>query len=65
MKLNLNYEQFIRMAQTTLDENFYDVRDLYSEYYPCEPISNETLLQFVIDQFKLEWEMKGITLVIR
>ena len=65
MTLTMTLENLIRLAEKDLDENFYDVRDLYSEYYPCEPISNETLLQFVIDQFKLEWEMKGITLVIR
>lgn len=65
MTINMTLESLMKLAQNTLDNDFYEIRGLYTEYYPEAPITNGLLVQFVLDEFKKAWEEKGITLVIR
>jgi hypothetical protein len=65
MTISMRLEDLISLGQNTLDNDFYEIRALYGEYYPEAPITNGALVQFVLDQFKQMWEEKGITLVIR
>lgn len=64
MTVTMTLEDLLRLAQNDLDNNPYEVRDFYSEYYPGEPINNGAIVAFLLDQFKQMWEMKGITLKV-
>lgn len=64
MTLTMTLENLIRLAEKDLDENFYEVRDLYTEYYPGAPINNGAMVEFILDQFKQNLEQKGITLKV-
>lgn len=64
MTLTMTLENLIRLAEKDLDENFYEVRDLYTEYYPGAPITNGAMVEFIIDQFKQNLEQKNITLKV-
>lgn len=64
MTLTMTLENLIRLAEKDLEENFYEVRDLYTEYYPESPINNGAMVEFILDQFKKELERKNITLKV-
>ena len=64
MTLTMTSENLIRLAEKDLDENFYEVRDLYTEYHPEAPINNGAMVEFIIDEFKKELERKNITLKV-
>jgi hypothetical protein len=58
----MTLENLIKLAQEDLNNNFYEVRDLYTEYYPEAPINNGAMVEFILDQFKQNLEQKNITL---
>lgn len=64
MTLTMTLENLIRLAEADLDNNFYEVRDLYTEYHPEAPINNGAMVEFIIDEFKKELERKNITLKV-
>ena len=64
MTVTMTLENLIKLAQEDLDNNFYDVRDLYTEHYPGAPINNGAMVAFILDQFKQNLEQKGITLKV-
>ena len=64
MTLTMTLENLIRLAEKDLDENPYEVRDLYTEYYPGAPINNGAMVEFILDEFKKALEQKGITLKV-
>jgi hypothetical protein len=64
MTVTMTLKNLIRLAEKDLDENFYEVKDLYTEYYPGAPINNGAMVEFILDQFKQNLEQKGITLKV-
>ena len=64
MTLTMHLKDLLRLAQNDLDNNFYEVRDLYTEYHPEAPINNGAMVEFIIDEFKKELEQKNITLKV-
>lgn len=64
MTLTMTLKNLIELAQNDLDNDFYEVRDLYTEYYPDAPINNGAMVEFIIDEFRKELERKNITLKV-
>lgn len=64
MTLTMTLKNLIELAQNDLDNDFYEVRDLYTEYYPGAPINNGAMVEFIIDEFRKELERKNITLKV-
>lgn len=62
--LTITLQDLLRLAHNDLDNNFFEVRDLYTEYYPEAPINNGAMVEFIIDEFKKELERKKITLKV-
>ena len=64
MTLTMTLKNLLELAQEDLDNNFYEVRDLYTEYYPGSPINNGAMVEFILDEFKKALEQKNITLKV-
>lgn len=62
--LTITLQDLLRLAYNDLDNNFYEVRDLFTEYHPEAPINNGAMVEFILDQFKQNLEQKNITLKV-
>lgn len=64
MTLTMDLKDLLRLAHNDLDNNFFEVRDLFTEHNPETPINNGAMVEFILDQFKQNLAMKGITLQV-
>ena len=64
MILTMTLENLIELAENDLNNNFYEIRDLFTEYYPFTPITNGAMVEFIIEEFRKELGRKEITLKV-
>ena len=64
MILTMTLENLIELAENDLNNNFFEVRGLFTEQYPEAPITNGTMVEFIIEEFRKELERKAITLKV-
>ena len=64
MTLTMDLKDLLRLAENDLDNNFFEVRDLFTEQYPEAPITNGAMVEFIIEEFRKELERKEITLKV-
>ena len=62
--LTIDLKDLLRLAENDLDNNFFEVRDLFTEQYPAAPITTGAMVEFIIEEFRKELERKEITLKV-
>ncbi len=64
MKLTMTRANLEKIASNDLENNWWDVVDVWNITHDYEPHTHDKLVKFIIDDWAEELKKKGITLVI-